>query len=246
MERKPLLIENDDWLDEDSDSGPILMVFLMLAVMAGALGAAVFLPNWLPDLTTSVLGSQPKVYWYLSRGSALVAFILLWFSMGFGTLITNKLARLWPGGPRAFDLHEYFSLLGLGFALFHAMILLGDKYTNYNPFQILVPFASTPYRQFWVGLGQIGFYVWFLVTVTFYLRKRITKNSWRTIHLLSYGSFILALVHGIASGTDSGASWIQAMYWVAGSSLLFMFFYRLMAAVFKVKKERRVPSTTVK
>ncbi|MEJ2599317.1 MAG: ferric reductase-like transmembrane domain-containing protein [Anaerolineales bacterium] len=206
----------------------------------------VFLPNWLPDLTTSVLGSQPKVYWYLSRGSALVAFILLWFSMGFGTLITNKLARLWPGGPRAFDLHEYFSLLGLGFALFHAMILLGDKYTNYNPFQILVPFASTPYRQFWVGLGQIGFYVWFLVTVTFYLRKRITKNSWRTIHLLSYGSFILALVHGIASGTDSGASWIQAMYWVAGSSLLFMFFYRLMAAVFKVKKERRVPSTTVK
>jgi hypothetical protein len=63
---------------------------------------------------------------------------------------------------------------------------------------------------------------------------------------LSYGSFILALVHGIASGTDSGASWIQAMYWVAGSSLLFMFFYRLMAAVFKVKKERRVPSTTVK
>jgi predicted ferric reductase len=246
MERKPLITENEDWLDEDSGSGPILMVFLMLAVMAGTLAAAVFLPKWMPDLTTSVLGSQPKAYWYLSRGSALVAFVLLWFSMGFGTIITNKMARIWPGGPRAFDLHEYFSLLGLGFALFHAMILLGDKYTNYNPFQILVPFASTPYRQFWVGLGQIGFYIWILVTVTFYLRKRVTKNSWRTIHLLSYTAFLFALVHGITSGTDSGATWIQLMYWVAGGSLLFLFLYRLLGGVFKTKAHGRVTSATGK
>jgi predicted ferric reductase len=246
MERKPLISENDDWLDEDSSSGPILLVFLMLAIMAGTLAAAVFLPKWLPDLTTSVLGSQPKAYWYLSRGSALVAFVLLWFSMGFGTIITNKMARVWPGGPRAFDLHEYFSLLGLGFALFHAMILLGDKYTNYNPFQILVPFASTPYRQLWVGLGQIGFYVWILVTVSFYLRKRATKNSWRLIHLLSYASFLLALVHGITSGTDSGALWVQAMYWVAGGSLFFLFVYRVLVGFFKAKTQARVPATAGK
>jgi predicted ferric reductase len=246
MERKPLITENEDWLDDNSGSGPVLLVFLMLAIMAGTLAAAVFLPKWLPDLSTSVLGSQPKAYWYLSRGSALVAFVLLWFSMSFGTIITNKMARIWPGGPRAFDLHEYFSLLGLGFALFHAMILLGDKYTNYNPFQILVPFASTPYRQFWVGLGQIGFYVWILVTVTFYLRKRVTKNSWRMIHLLSYASFCLALVHGITSGTDSGAAWVQAMYWVAGGSLLFLFVYRLLAGFFKAKAQSRVPTAAGK
>ena len=64
MERKNLTVENDDWMDEVSDSGPVLMVFLMLAVMAGTLAAAVFLPKWLPDLTTSALGSQPKAYWY--------------------------------------------------------------------------------------------------------------------------------------------------------------------------------------
>jgi predicted ferric reductase len=242
MERKGLTTENEDWLEETSSSGPILLVFLMLAVMAGTLAAAVLLPNWLPELTTSVLGSQPKVYWYLSRGSALVAFALLWFSMSFGAIITNKMARVWPGGPRALDLHEYFSLLGLGFALFHALILLGDRYTSYNPFQILVPFASTPYRQFWVGLGQTGFYVWMLVTVTFYLRKRVTRNSWRVIHLLSYVSFFLALVHGIASGTDSGASWVQAMYWVAGSSLLFLFVYRVLAGAFKAKAQSRATS----
>jgi hypothetical protein len=45
MERKPLITENEDWLDDNSGSGPVLLVFLMLAIMAGTLAAAVFLPK---------------------------------------------------------------------------------------------------------------------------------------------------------------------------------------------------------
>ena len=40
--------------------------------------------------------------------------------MALGLGITNKMARLWPGAPAAFALHEYVSLLGLAFAVFHA------------------------------------------------------------------------------------------------------------------------------
>src|SRR5947207_8775577 len=36
---------------------------------------------------------------------------LAWLSMAYGVLISNKLARVWPGGPTAFALHEYTSLL---------------------------------------------------------------------------------------------------------------------------------------
>ena len=32
------------------------------------------------------------------------------------------------------------------------LILLGDRYTNYNIVQLLMPFASTPYRPLLVGL----------------------------------------------------------------------------------------------
>ena len=123
-----------------------LLIVMLLAVVAGAFAAAVVLPNWLPGLSQSLLGSEPKAYWYLSRASALVAYTLVWVSMATGLIITNKLARLWPGGPIAFDLHQYTSLLGLAFGLFHALILIGDKYINYTLAQILIPFNSVGYK----------------------------------------------------------------------------------------------------
>ena len=104
------------------------LMLLFISVVMGAIMALVVLPGWLPGLAGSLTGEAPKAYWYLSRGSALVSFVMLWLSMGLGLIISNKLARLWPGGPVAFDVHQYTSLLGLAFALFHALILMGDAY----------------------------------------------------------------------------------------------------------------------
>ncbi len=201
----------------------------LLAIMAGTLLAAWILPTWLPGLTASLLESQPKAFWYLSRGSAMAGYWLLWISMAFGLLITNKLARVWPGGPTAFELHEYVSLLGLGFGLFHALVLIGDQFTNYSLPQLLVPFASAPYRPFWVGLGQSAFYLWLLINLSFYVRKWIGNRMWHLIHFLSFLTFALVLVHGIASGTDSSALWSAWMYWASGGSLLFLTIYRIFA-----------------
>ena len=174
------------------------LIGLLLAVALGAFTAAIVLPNWLPGLSQSLLGSEPKAYWYLSRASAMVAYGLLWLSMAFGLIITNKLARLWPGGPVAFDLHQFASLLGLAFALFHALILMGDKYINYDLAQVLAPFNSTGYKPVWVGLGQIGFYLLAIVGLSFYVRKRLGNRIWRLLHYVSFMTFALALMHGIS------------------------------------------------
>ena len=174
-----------DDLDQLPPAMPLHMLLLMLlAVTLGALAAAIVLPNWLPGLSQSLLGTEPKAYWYLSRASALVAYGLLWLSMALGLIITNKLARLWPGGPIAFDLHQFASLLGLAFALFHALILMGDKYIQYNLAQVLVPFNSAGYKPVWVGAGQIGLYLLAIVGLSFYIRKRLTQRRWRAIHYL--------------------------------------------------------------
>src|SRR5512137_2117543 len=173
------------------------LVMMLLAVALGAFAAAIVLPNWLPGLSQSLLGSEPKAYWYLSRASAMVAYGLLWLSMTTGLIITNKLARLWPGGPIAFDLHQFTSLMGLAFALFHALILMGDKYINYDLAQVLVPFNSTGYKPVCVGLGQIGFYLLAIVGSSFYMRKRLGNRSWHSIHYLSFLMVMLALLHGI-------------------------------------------------
>src|SRR5512136_2338051 len=198
------------------------LIIMLLAVTLGAFAAAIVLPNWLPGLSQSLLGAEPKAYWYLSRTSALVAYTLLWLSMAMGLIITNKLARVWPGGPTAFDLHQFASLLGLAFALFHALILMGDKYIHYDLAQVLVPFNSTGYKPLWVGLGQIGFYLFVIVTLSFYARKRLGNRAWRLIHQLSFLMFVLALSHGIFAGTDSTVLALRVFYWITGASLLFL------------------------
>jgi predicted ferric reductase len=202
------------------------------ALFVGTLIATELLPTWLPNLAYSMLGSQAKVFWFLSRGTALVSFGLLWFSMVFGLIITNHMARVWPGGPTAVGLHEYTSIIGLGFGFFHGLILMGDRYINYDLFQVLVPFASTDYRPVWVGIGQIAFYFWVLLVLSFYIRKRIGTKTWRLIHFGSFLTFLMVLLHGITSGTDTSTVWAHWYYWAAGGSLLFLTIYRI---IFNIK-----------
>jgi predicted ferric reductase len=210
-----------------------LQVLLLgsLAIFAGTMLSAVVLPRWLPGFSASLLGDSPKVFWYLSRGSALVAFLLLWASMAMGLLITNRMARIWPGGPAVFDLHQYVSLLGLGFGLFHALILLGDQYIQMSLFQTLMPFANQNYRPLWVGVGQVAFYTWCLIIGSFYIRKRIGGKTWRWIHYASYLTFGMIMMHGIFSGSDSRSLWANIMYWTSGGSLLFLTYYRVLVTV---------------
>lgn len=218
--------------DEFDDLEPAVPGWTLALMFIGAAGGAMLavfvLPAMAPGLTESLLGAAPKAYWYLSRSSAFVAYVLLWMSMAFGLIITNKMSRAWPGGPRAFDLHQFTSLLGLAFGLFHALILMGDQYTNYTLVQVLMPFQSTQYRPLWVGIGQLGFYSLFIVGMTFYVRKSIGQKLWRWIHYLSFLAFSMALIHGIFSGTDSGSVWIDRLYWGTGASLLFLFMYRML------------------
>lgn len=221
--------------DEFADMPPAMalhtVLVVLLAAVAGALAAAMALPTWLPQLSHTLLGPEPKAYWYLARASAFVAYTLLWLSVALGLTMTNKLARLWPGGPVAFDLHQHASLLGLAFATFHALILLGDHYMNYTVAQILTPFASAGYKPLEVGLGQVAFYLLAIVGLSFYVRQLIGRRAWRLIHFLSFLLFAGALAHGALSGTDSGALFAQALYWLSGASVLFLTIYRVLVSV---------------
>lgn len=214
-------------------------LLVLLATAIGALAAVLVLPGWLPGVDASLGGSAPQAFWFLSRASALVAYLLLWLSMCLGLIITNKLARLWPGGPVAFDLHQHTSLLGVAFALFHGLILLGDRYLNIAAWHVVLPFTLQEYRPLWVGLGQLGFYLMAGVAFSFYVRKQITLRGWRLIHFLSFASYMLALAHSIASGTDSSAVWAQELYWGTGGIFLFLTIYRVLVTAFKLKPEQQ-------
>ncbi|MEN9938881.1 MAG: hypothetical protein RLZZ387_5460 [Chloroflexota bacterium] len=206
-----------------------MLLIVLLGVTGGAVASTVLLPAWAPALTVSLIGPEPKAYWYLSRSSAFVAYGLLWVAMIFGLLMTSKTARLWPGGPTAYDVHQHTSLLGLAFSLLHALVLLGDRYIGFTLGEVLTPFGGA-YERLWVGLGQIGFYGLAAVALSFYVREQIGRAAWRAIHIISFGVFALALLHGITSGSDSGSGWAGAIYWTSSGSVLFLTIYRALMA----------------
>ena len=218
----------DDVEDVALDLAPFFLWTLILLGSAAALFLVLILqPAWLAPWQATIAGLQPTAYWYLSRSSALVSFGMVWISMVTGLVITNKLARVWPGGPTYVALHEHTSWLGVVFAAFHALVLLGDSYIGYTFTQLLIPFGNADYRPLWVALGQFGFYGLVLVTVTFYLRRLIGQRLFRVIHYLSFGVFALALAHGVFSGTDTSVPLVTGMYWAGGLSVVLLTWRRM-------------------
>jgi predicted ferric reductase len=225
----------DAQLDELAGKGLRTLLQVMLATLAGIAAGIFLLPRLAGPMASSIGGPEGSAFWFLSRSSAFIGYLLLWASMMLGLSITNRMARVWPGGPAAFELHQHLSLLALGAITFHAMILLGDPYIDYSLAEVLTPFRALGYREAWVGLGQLGLYFLAVVVASFYVRKRLGNAAWRAIHFLSFSTFILALFHGLRSGTDSPSLWAQVVYWMTGASVLLMTIYRALV----VEPERR-------
>lgn len=214
-----------------------------LALLAGAVavgagfGLAV-LPAVVPALGRSLSGPEPTAPWYLARSSGFVAFVLLWASMLAGLGISTRLSRAWPGARAAFDLHQHFALAGLGFALFHALVLLGDRYVGFRWFDLLLPFASRS-APAWTGLGQLALYAGVVVAVSFHLKRDLGQSAWRAIHFASFAVFVLALAHGLGAGSDSDVAWVRLLYVVAAASVLFLTLVRALGALVRAPAATR-------
>lgn len=196
---------------------PAGLLVALVAVTAGVVLALAALPVLGPLLSNTLFGAEPKGYWYLARVAGLTSYGLVWLSVVFGLLVTNRLGRLWPGGPATVDLHQFLSLFALGYVVFHALVLLGDRYMRYSLPQLLIPFAGGAYRPVEVGLGQLALYLLFPLTFSFYARRWLGQRGWRALHYSAFLVYALATIHGIMSGTDSSHPAILALY---GSTVL--------------------------
>jgi predicted ferric reductase len=202
------------------------LLFLLLIISVVIAGFAI--PYFMPNLTAVFLRADSTLFWYLSRGSAIIGFILLWLSTVMGLLISTRLGKTWPGMKTSGESHQYISILGLFFIGFHFITLLGDTYIRSSLSQVLTPFAFINYRPFFVGLGQLAFYMWGILILSFYVKKIIGKKVWRGLHYIGFISFLAGMVHGITSGSDSSLPWMLMIYWFSAASVLFLTIYRIL------------------
>ncbi|HBX69781.1 MAG TPA: hypothetical protein DEH25_10515 [Chloroflexi bacterium] len=204
----------------------ILSFFSVLAgsiVLISPLGPAIRnLFSWLFGL-----GAAQSATWYVTRAAGIVAYLLLWLSTIWGLAISSKIFDRLLHRGFTFDFHQLFSLLALGFLALHVFILMADSYLPYSLAEVLVPFLS-PYRPFWVGLGVIAAYISILVTVTFYLRQKISMKNFRLIHYTSLLGYLGATLHGLLAGTDSSLPVAMLMYLVTFLLVIFLLAYWLL------------------
>ncbi|MBI9050918.1 MAG: ferric reductase-like transmembrane domain-containing protein [Anaerolineaceae bacterium] len=221
-------------MNQESESDNNILgqvIWLFLGVLGGIGAAYYFLPQVMPSISASLSGVDVKAYWYLSRGSAIIAYVLLWLSMLMGLLLSSKLSKTWPGTAKANDIHKFISLLGLFFVIFHALILMGDVYLAANFWQLFIPLSGFPYRPEWVLWGQVGLFLWIGLILSSYARKRIGRKAWRVLHFGSFLMFIFALIHGIGSGTDTALPAMQILYWISAGSIVFLILFRIITAI---------------
>ena len=219
---------NQPLIKEANESRIGWQIYLLWIIAAFAIALLILpvLPGLVANFVYSFSGEAPKIYWYLSRASGIVSFTILWVSMALGLGITNKMARQWPGAPSAFAIHQYTSLLGLAFAIYHGLVLMGDHFVDFSLPRLMMPF-SIAYETFWIGLGQLAFYIWLLVVLSFYIRQKIGQKSWRMIHYLNFAVYGMALMHGLRTGTDSGIPWAAWYFRVSAISLAILLAYRV-------------------
>jgi len=168
------------------------------------------------------------IWWYVSRASGLMGYLLLWFSMIWGFAVSSKIFDSVLERVFTYDFHEHLSLLSLGFVGVHSLALLFDQVEPLSLIEVLFPFMSS-YRPFWTGIGILAFYLSVLVTVTFYLRSRISIKTFRKIHYFSIAAYAGSLFHSLYSGTDSALTWVQWMYWGTFLSTIFFLVYWLVS-----------------
>lgn len=169
-------------------------------------------------------------YWYLSRAAGFTAYLLLFFSVAQGILLTARIGERVVRRNFWFELHRYVSILALAFSLFHVYILLGDHYLNFSVAQLSIPFAAT-HRPQALALGMLGLYGLIIVTASFYVRKYTGYQFWRTLHYITFLLFAMVWLHGIQAGSggdgDTSTPWAILIYMLTGAIVLGLIWYRI-------------------
>ena len=202
----------------------VLWIGLILSIAIGVGSYALL--TW-GETVSQLLTATDKHFWYLSRASGVIAYTLFWLAVVFGLLLSTLLGKHF-NMARVFALHQYLSLIAVGFAAFHAGILLADNFLNLNLWQILLPFGFQTERV-GVALGQLGFWLLFICAFSFYIKKYIGQSAWRWLHFLTFMAYMFISIHVFMVGSDSRALPLLLFYAASQTTVFVLMTYRLVA-----------------
>ena len=164
--------------------------------------------------------SEPAVWWYVTRSSAIVAWVLLTLSVLWGILLKTRILRGADNPEWLKAVHRFLSGLAMLMVVTHMVSLYLDSYIEFTVADLLVPFASE-FQPLGVALGVIGMWAMVLVWGTSMIMQWLPERVWRAIHFASYLSLFAVAMHSGMVGTDVGTPWYTALSLVLISTAAF-------------------------
>ena len=157
--------------------------------------------------------------WYVARAGGMVAFVLLTCSVLLGLLLSGR-ARLdsWPRFALE-DVHRFAGVLAGTFVAIHGGALLLDGFMPFSLADLIVP-GVAPFRPAATAVGVVAAELLVALAVTNRLRGRLAHRSWRRLHYGAFAVWALALVHGVATGSDADTVWGLAIFVGAGAAVV--------------------------
>jgi sulfoxide reductase heme-binding subunit YedZ len=142
-------------------------------------------------------------FWIVSRSAGIAALLLATASVTLGLAMGGKLVKK-LGDVRV--LHEALSLATLGAIVVHALALLGDSYMSPSLADITIPLASG-YQTLWTSMGIVAGWVLAVLGLSYYARRRIGQQRWRTLHRFTALAWLASIAHALGEGTDASKPW---------------------------------------
>lgn len=154
--------------------------------------------------------------WLLIRGTGVAAFAFLAVSTIWGLLLSTKVLKRWTRPKALTNFHESLGAGALFLTVVHLIAVYRDEFIGFTWREILLP-GFSEWRPYGITVGVLAFYGLVAVTLSFHARRRLGTRAWRVLHSLALGVFVGALLHGVITGTDTGAAPMVALY--AGSAI---------------------------
>lgn len=154
--------------------------------------------------------NDPHIWWYVTRSSAVLAWVLLTVSVMWGILLSTRVARRIDNPSWLQDLHRYVSGVAIIMVLIHMGSLMLDGYLHLSVTELFVPFASH-YRALAVALGVLSVYLMVAIWLSSLIKDRIPRGVWKGIHYASYVVVLLVAFHAGWTGTDVTELWYRVV-----------------------------------
>ncbi len=170
--------------------------------------------------------THSRALWYLTRGSGLVALVLLTASVVLGILEVKRWAsERWPRFMTA-ALHKNISLLATVFLGIHIATTVVDGFAPIGWLDAVVPFRS-PYRPLWLGFGALAVDLLLALVVTSLVRGRIGYRAWKAVHWAAYACWPVAVLHGMGTGSDTRLGFVLLLYFACLAAVVLAAWWRL-------------------